>query len=197
MMAEDRKAEILQAFKRLVSRFGLDKTTMQDIAREAGVSVGVIYKDYANKEELIDAYADLVIKRLVAEYQKLVDKSSSPEQQLHDLIVGSFKLINQTIINDLGIHQILADDNSLKYVRKNFSRKKEIENHLVQMIAEVLQDGVTKGVFRVDDIQQTAVLFSEAFDGYFIKGLLGGGNMEYYLPKIEMMFQFLLKNIKR
>lgn len=195
-MAEDRKAEILQAFKRLVSRFGLDKTTMQDIAREAGVSVGVIYKDYANKEELIDAYADLIIRRFEVEYEKLVDKSCSPEQQLHDLIVGSFKLINRTIVNDLGIHQILADDNSLKYVRKNFSRKKEIENHLINMIAEVLQDGVTQGVFRVEDIQQTAVLFSEAFDGYFIKGLLGGGNMDDYLPKIEIMLQFLLKNIK-
>lgn len=195
-MAEDRKAEILQAFKRLVSRFGLDKTTMQDIAKEAGVSVGVIYKDYANKEELIDAYADLVIKRFVVEYQKLVDKSSSPAQQLHDLIVGSFKLMNQTIIDDLGIHQILADDNSLKYVRKNFSRKRELETHMVNMIAEVLRDGVTQGVFRVDDIQQTAVLFSEAFDGYFIKGLLGGGDMDHYLSKIEMMFQFLLKNIK-
>lgn len=196
-MSEDRKVEILLAFMKLVSRFGLDKTTMQDIAREAGVSVGVIYKDYANKEELIDAYADLVMRRFEVEYQKLVDKSCSPEQQLHDLIVGSYKLINRTIINDLGIHQILADDNSLKYVRKNFSRKREIENHLVNMIAEVLQDGVTQGVFRVEDIQGTAVLFCEAFDGYFMKGLLGGGNMDHYLPKIEMMFQFLLKNIKR
>jgi len=195
-MSEDRKAEILQAFMKLVSRFGLDKTTMQDIAREAGVSVGVIYKDYANKEELIDAYADLIMRKFEVEYEKLVDKSSSPEQQLHDLIVGSFKLINRTIINDLGIHQILADDNSLKYVRKNFSRKKEIGNHLANMIAEVLQDGVTQGVFRVEDIQQTAVLFLEAFDGYFIKVLLGGGNLDDYLHKIEMMYQFLLKNIK-
>lgn len=195
-MAEDRKAEILQAFKRLVSRFGLDKTTMQDIAKEAGVSVGVIYKDYANKEELIDAYADSVMKRFVSESKKIIDKSSSPEQQLHDLIIGAFKLINQTIIDDLGFHQILADDNSLKYVRKNFSRKKEIEECLAKMIAEILQDGVTQKVFRIEDIQQTAVLFLEAFDGYFIKILLGGGDMEYYLPKIEMMFEFLLKNIK-
>ncbi|HOJ78867.1 MAG TPA: TetR/AcrR family transcriptional regulator [Bacillota bacterium] len=195
-MAEDRKAEILQAFKRLVSQFGLDKTTMQDIAKEAGVSVGVIYKDYANKEELIDAYADSVIKRFVTEYQKIINTSSSPEQQLHDLVVGAFKLINQTIIEDLGFHQILADDNSLKYVRKNFSRKKEIEEHLTKTITEILQDGVTQKVFRIEDIQQTAVLFLEAFDGYFIKILLGGGDMEYYLPKIEMMFEFLLKNIK-
>jgi len=196
-MHDDRKTEILKAFMKLVSRFGLDKTTMQDIAKEAGVSVGVIYKDYANKEELIDAYADSVIKRFEVEYQKLVDKNSSPEQQLHDLIIGFFKLINRTIINDLGIHQILADDNSLKYVRKNFSRKKEIGDQLTNMIAEILQDGVTQKIFQVEDIQQTAVLFLEAFDGYFIKGLLGGGNMDEYLPKIEMMFQFLLKNIRK
>lgn len=196
-MAEDRKTEILQAFVKLVSRFGLDKTTMQDIAKEAGVSVGVIYKDYANKEELIDAYADLIAKSLIFEYQKLVGKTSSPELQLHDLIIGAFTVLHGTIINDLGIHQILADENSLKYVRKNFSRKNEIEKFFVDMIAEILRDGVKQGVFKVEDIRQTAVLIGEAFDGYFIKGILGAGNIDNYLPKIEMMFQFLLKNIKK
>mgnify|MGYP001348598278 CR=1 FL=1 len=196
-MSEDRKAEILQAFMKLVSRFGLDKTTMQDIAKEAGVSVGVIYKDYTNKDELIDAYANLIVTRIIGEYHNLVDRTCPPEQQLHNLIIGSFKLIHRNIINDLGIHQILADDNSLKYLRENFSRKTEIEKVFIDLIAAIMEEGVKQGVFQIENIPETAVLFSEAFDGYFIKGILGGDNIDKFLPKVETMFRFLLKKVKK
>ena len=48
-MASKRKTAILQAFQNRVSRVGFDKTTMADVARDAGVSVGAIYKDFASK----------------------------------------------------------------------------------------------------------------------------------------------------
>lgn len=196
-MAEDRKAEILQAFMKLVSRFGLEKTTMQDIAKEAGVSVGVIYKDYANKEDLINAYANLVVQKLISDYQTLVDKTHSPEEQLHDLIIGSFMQIYHYIIDDLGIHQILANDNSLKYVRKNFSRKAEVNKYLVDMITGIMQDGVKQGLFQIEDAPQTAALFSDAFEGYFMNMLFEENNSDKFLSKIEAMFQFLVRIIKK
>lgn len=196
-MAEDRKTEILQAFMKLVSRFGLDKTTMQDIAKEAGVSVGVIYKDYANKEDLINAYANLIVHKLICDYQTVVDKTHSPEEQLHDLIIGSFTLIYRYIIDDLGIHQILANDNSLKYVRKNFSRKAEVNKYLVDMIIGIMQDGVKQGLFQIKDVPQTAALFSDAFEGYFMNMLFEENKSDNFLSKIETMYQFLIRNIKK
>ena len=196
-MAEDRKTEILQAFMKLVSRFGLDKTTMQDIAKEAGVSVGVIYKDYANKDDLIDAYANFVVEKIIAEYRNLIDKNKSPEEQLYDLIIGSVKIIHRYFIDDLGIHQILADDNSLKYVRKNYSRKAEISKYFVSLISYIMQDGVNQGLFQIEDVPLTAELFLDAFQGYFMNILFEGSEVDQLFEKREAMFKFLVRNIKR
>ncbi len=196
-MAEDRKTEILQAFMKLVSRFGLDKTTMQDIAKEAGVSVGVIYKDYTNKEDLVDAYANHIVTIIMHEYQTLIDKTQPPEEQLHNLVIGSAKVIHRCIIDDLGIHQILADDISMKYIRKNFSRKAEINKHYVGLVSDVMQVGVEQGVFQIEDIPKTAALFIDAFEGYYMNILFEGKNFDKLLPKLEAMYQFLIRIIKK
>ncbi len=196
-MPVDRKNEILQAFMKLVSRFGLDKTTMLDIAKEAGVSVGVIYKDFTNKEDLISAYANSVVKKIRHEYQTLIDKTQSPEEQLHNLCVGSVKVIRRYIIDDLGIHQLLADEQSLKYIRKNFSRKAEINKYFISLVSYVMRDGVEQGLFQIEDIPKTAALFKDAFEGYYMNILFDGNNFDELLPKFEAMYQFLVKIIKK
>lgn len=50
-----RVERILDAAARLISRYGYDKTTVSDIAAEAGVSKGAIYLHYKSKEELFEA----------------------------------------------------------------------------------------------------------------------------------------------
>ncbi|NLW49004.1 MAG: TetR/AcrR family transcriptional regulator [Firmicutes bacterium] len=196
-MSEDRKTEILQAFMKLVSRFGLEKTTIQDIAKDAGVSVGVIYKDYANKDELIDAYANLVVEKIIDDYRDLIDENKSPEEQLYDLIIGSVKIIHHYLLDDLGIQQILADDISLKYVRKNYSRKAEIKKCFVSLVNDIMQDGVEQGVFQIKDVPLTAELFLDAFQGYYMSILFEENYVDQLLEKREAMFRFLIKNLKR
>jgi AcrR family transcriptional regulator len=51
----ERSAQILDGASRLLLRFGYDKTTVDDIAREAHVSKGAIYLHWKSKDELVDA----------------------------------------------------------------------------------------------------------------------------------------------
>lgn len=196
-MSDDRKTEILQAFMKLVSRFGLEKTTMQAIAKEARVSVGVIYKDFTNKEDLIGAYANSVVEKIKQEYQRLIDKTQSPEEQLHNLCIGSVKVICRYITDDFGIHQILADEQSLKYIRKNFSRKTEVNKYFISLVSDVMRDGFEQGLFQIEDIPKTATLFINAFEGYYMNALFEGNNIDELLPRFEEMYQFLVRIIKK
>jgi TetR/AcrR family acrAB operon transcriptional repressor len=52
---EERQQHILNAAAAIIMRQGYDKTTMSDIAGEAGVSRGIIYLHFASKEKLIAA----------------------------------------------------------------------------------------------------------------------------------------------
>lgn len=51
----EREARILDAAARLIAHYGYDKTTVSDIAREAGISKGAIYLHYSSKEDLFEA----------------------------------------------------------------------------------------------------------------------------------------------
>jgi TetR/AcrR family acrAB operon transcriptional repressor len=68
----ERPTRILEAAGRLTIRFGFDKTTMDDVAKEAGVSKGAIYLVWQGKEELIDALIEFEMKKLMLDLRSRI-----------------------------------------------------------------------------------------------------------------------------
>jgi AcrR family transcriptional regulator len=54
-MENERKQQILAAATRLFRHYGLSKTTVADIAREAGVAVGTVYLEFDSKDAIVAA----------------------------------------------------------------------------------------------------------------------------------------------
>ncbi|MGI8890776.1 MAG: TetR/AcrR family transcriptional regulator [Chthoniobacterales bacterium] len=54
----DRRQQILEAAMSCFAKSGFHQTSMHDISAEAGISVGLIYRYFTNKEEVIAALAD-------------------------------------------------------------------------------------------------------------------------------------------
>ena len=54
----DRRQQILEAAMLCFAKRGFHQTSMHDISAEAGISVGLIYRYFKNKEEVIAAIAD-------------------------------------------------------------------------------------------------------------------------------------------
>lgn len=52
-MKKNRKIKIIEAAQRLIAQKGVDKTSMREIAIEAGITTGAIYYYYDSKEELL------------------------------------------------------------------------------------------------------------------------------------------------
>lgn len=74
----ERPTRILEAAGRLTIRFGFDKTTMDEIAKEAGVSKGAIYLVWPGKEELSDALIEHEMKKLLLDLRsRIVDDEKS------------------------------------------------------------------------------------------------------------------------
>lgn len=62
----ERAQRILDAAAKLITHYGYDKTTVGDIAREAGVSKGAIYLHWRSKDALFEA----LLKREITGYMK-------------------------------------------------------------------------------------------------------------------------------
>lgn len=52
-MHNEGKVKIIEAAQRLIARQGVEKTSMRNIAEEAGITTGAIYYYYKSKEELL------------------------------------------------------------------------------------------------------------------------------------------------
>ena len=52
---EDRANRILDAAVKLIVHYGYDKTTVSDIAKEAGISKGAVYLHFESKDALFEA----------------------------------------------------------------------------------------------------------------------------------------------
>lgn len=61
---EEREQRILDAAEALIIQYGYDKTTMSDIAAEAGVSRGIVYLHFDSKDSLFEA----LIRRQMLQY---------------------------------------------------------------------------------------------------------------------------------
>jgi AcrR family transcriptional regulator len=66
----NRQEVVLKAARALFGRYGFEKTTVEDIATEAGISKGAIYLEFPNKDEIFVAivrqFKDLELARMTA-----------------------------------------------------------------------------------------------------------------------------------
>ena len=63
---EQSKEEIRKAAWELFSQFGVDKVSMTDIARKAGVSPATIYNNFDSKEALAREFVSGMVEELVS-----------------------------------------------------------------------------------------------------------------------------------
>ncbi len=70
---EVREQRILEAASTLFVHYGFDKTTVSDIAREAGVSKGAIYLHFQSKDDLLECLIKRELKAYAEKWLELID----------------------------------------------------------------------------------------------------------------------------
>lgn len=68
-VASERQSMILDAFERCIVRSGFHRTTMQDVAKEAGMSAGNLYRYFVSKDQLVSGLCGRDRERFAAEFQ--------------------------------------------------------------------------------------------------------------------------------
>ncbi|WP_432828380.1 TetR/AcrR family transcriptional regulator [Dactylosporangium sp. CA-092794] len=73
-----RREQIIEAATRCFLRNGFHQTSMQDVIREAGLSVGAFYRYFSSKAELIRAIAEEKVGSIVATLDVLLEREPVP-----------------------------------------------------------------------------------------------------------------------
>ena len=87
---EQSKEDIRKAAWELFSQFGVDKVSMTDIARKAGVSQATIYNNFGSKEALAREFVTTMVESLVSRVHEI----AAPERSYQDKMMAFFQFIS-------------------------------------------------------------------------------------------------------
>ena len=137
------KAKILQGAAGLFLRYGVKSVTMDDIARELGISKKTLYQHVENKADLIEQTVQVYIedeKKMIALIHKKADDA------IHEMVILSRHIIQMFREMPSGLTYDLQ-----KYHRKCWDLMESYnQSHIYGVIKDNIERGVEQGVYRND-----------------------------------------------
>ena len=194
-----RRQQIIVAAKRVFTRKGFDKATMEDIAREAELSSGTIYIYFKNKNEL---YANMTLRVLQFLFIRLEhlhdDETKEPEEKIAHLkkafldVYEFDPLILKTLFN-------LQSSEAIQHLSPGLVDEIRISGQkALNKIASIFQQGIRKGVCMDHPPKAIADIVWALFSGIVLwqnEGNLSNRKRGYFKPRLEMAFKIFERGL--
>lgn len=161
--SDQKAALILEAATKVLTRQGYARTTIKEVAAEAGVSRGLLHYYFKNKEEMLFMVVRGSVEESLRMAQTVVGQSNTPKEMAANICRAMRKFVEQApdFIN------IMIESWSL--ARQSQTARDQLESlyHLFQEgLAEALDDAVGRGVFNPSTpVKQVATLLTAFLDG--------------------------------
>ena len=160
-----KRQKIIEAGTRLIAQKGIEKTSLADIADEAGISKGSLYYYYASKNELIFDITEAHINQISENLFAIIEKNKG-NATWEDLLKILFERIldadTRGRLHLYLVQQALNDNENLKErFRRNYHEWKSM-----------IKEGFAKLESDITDHNVLSSLIIAALDGFLIQSLL-------------------------
>jgi AcrR family transcriptional regulator len=180
-----RREQILAAARICFLRNGLHTTSMQDLIREAGLSVGAVYRYFKSKHEIISAIAEGVVSGILVAMHEVVAKDLPLIDAMGEVLAivdtqlgadGAFPLVVQ-IWGESTLDPVIQD-----LVRTRYQGIREV-------FQELAGNAVRKGELPPDtDVDAVAGTLFALAPGYALQRMiLGAPDLETYLRGVRTL----------
>lgn len=151
---DPRRRSILEAARRRFARFGPRKTTMDEIAREAGCSRTTVYAHFGSKEDLYASLLKADAEDFIQEVEGILASRAGARRKIRRIVEST----RATYANNQVLRLAVARDNemSLDPVAHSFTRDQEWR--IIDLLKRVLEQGVEEGSLRRIDPERVAYL---------------------------------------
>ena len=153
-MEQQKRERIIEVARKTFARFGYKKTSIDDVAKSAGVAKGTVYLAVKSKGEL---YYEVLLRELrdwEAEIVRTIDPSMPADQQL----VFASRLGLESL-QKRPLLQELFDLEATNVVPDLRGRLEGLREGGVMLTASILRKGIDDGLFRQDiDVEAVAMV---------------------------------------
>ena len=173
VIKEFREKEILEAARRVFTREGFKKASMEKIAEEAGLAKGTVYLYFPNKDQLVVATLEAGAERFFGYVREATASIIDPVERIRMLIRTMFEHAEEERDFQralfIELNEWLFEPSRLPMVQSLIARHEEF----IGYVAGIISDGVAAGRFATTDPHRTAGYLYHLLGGTFRERLIG------------------------
>ncbi len=155
-----KKERVLKIAEQMFARFGIKKTTMDEIAREARMGKSTIYYYFKNKEEIFASVIHKDSQVFKRKLNEMVKNAKTPQEKISHYVQARMKHLRELT----NLYTTLTDEYLEHYLFVEKTRK-DFNEYELTTIKNILKEGVFKGVFIVEDVDTSARMIIIALKG--------------------------------
>jgi len=180
------QGEFIEAASRLFQQYGLQKTTMEDIAKALGKGKSTLYYYFSNKDEVFQAVVLKEIDEVFNAVRSKVIEARTAKEKLAAYAANNINEIRgKTILYKLVCGELKGNLSKFMFKLREHFDLKEIE-----ILKEILNFGIISGEFKAiknEDINVLAHLIVSALRGIEVDMFI-----ENKIPDFEDQIDHLL-----
>jgi AcrR family transcriptional regulator len=184
------KTEILQAARKLFSRQGVRKTTLEEIARAMHRTKTFVYHYFQNRDAILSALIAAEGDEYVEELRKAIAEARGAKEKLRAYVGARFRISSR-----LGtFYQALREEYFQQYA---FIEKARLayDTFEAETVVGILAQGVDEGSFAIPDPRLVARAFLIALKGFELEWAAAGG--EVFEREIDTLLVILFDGISK
>ena len=192
VVKEEVRAHIVRIARKIFTRYGFRKTTMEEIASSAKKGKSSIYYYFKSKEEIFRAVVEKEADELKQQLERTICKDDAPVDKLRTYIL--FRLHHvRTVENFYAAlnDEYLAHMDFILEIRRNFDMEER------QVVRGILEEGMGDGSFQVTSSEIGAIAITTMMKGLELPLLLSDAHKQDRQELLEDLIRVLFYGIIR
>jgi AcrR family transcriptional regulator len=175
---ETKRLAILTAAHQRLIRYGVKKTTMQEIAEDVGIAVGTLYLYFKNKNAILIAVGDADARQHLQDTDSILRSPMPVPDKLKAYLVNRFRSVQSHRLG--GSHAADLARSVIKLKPQLYAEQCEV---FERNVLNILQEGIRSHLFQTDNLEQDLEVFLYSV-GYFFPMPT---TEKYYEPEEEKL----------
>ena len=161
------RESVLKVAQEVFSRYGFQKTTMEDIAKGMGKGKSSIYYYFSSKDEIFRAVVEKEFVVMKSNIISAVSMAGSPKEKLKAYVMERMQGLNRFV----NLYKVLRTEFLGQHDYTDEIRMRTDEEE-IRIIKEILDEGVAAETFNLKDTFLTAIAIVTALKGMEIPLLI-------------------------
>ena len=152
LRGSETRDQILRAAAENFGRLGFRKTTITDIASDAGIAKGTVYLYFENKTEIFTYLVKQEAREGLRQVRETVAKAQGAAAKLRAFIIARFRYARFAMERHKTSSSLLLEDRPLIQQAIGVFFQDQVD-----LVREILEQGITDGVMEIPDSTLVAV----------------------------------------